>query len=209
MEEKKRGLDDLLTDLGIGENEAAPEVVLKQDTATVAPVTVSLMTSPSEESPRGALEHFMVGLLMRLDPAYSMDIKQEGDTFHVEVLGGDSGRIIGKEGRTLQAVEFLTNVALAKQFGSSYRATLDAAGYRKRAEERIRRMAQDAVLQVEVSGEPVALPPMKPSERRVIHVMLKQHEKVTTTSVGQGEERHIVVLPRSMAGQYASEEAEH
>lgn len=208
MEEKKRGLDDLLTDLGIGENEAAPEVVLQQDTATVAPVT-ALNPNPSNESPRGALEHFMVGLLMRLDPAYSMDVKQEADTFHVEVLGGDLGRIIGKEGRTLQAVEFLTNVALAKQFGSSYRATLDAAGYRKRAEERIRRMAQDAVLQVEVSGEPVDLPPMKPSERRVIHVMLKQHEKVTTTSVGQGEERHIVVLPRSMAGQYGEEEGEH
>jgi spoIIIJ-associated protein len=134
-----------------------------------------------------------------------MDIKQEDETFHVEVLGGDSGRIIGKEGRTLQALEFLTNVALTKQFGSTYRATLDAAGYRKRAEERVRRMAQDAVLQVEVSGEPVELPPMRPSERRLIHVMLKQHEKVTTTSVGQGEERHIVVLPRGMAGQYGEE----
>jgi spoIIIJ-associated protein len=205
MDEKKRGLDDLLTDLGIGENEAAPEVVLKQDSATVAPVAGGF-PSPSDDTPRGALEHFMVGLLLRLDPAYSMDIKQEDDTFHVEVLGGDLGRIIGKEGRTLQAAEFLTNVALAKQFGSTYRASLDAAGYRRRAEERVRRMAQDAVLQVEVSGEPVDLPPMRPSERRIIHVMLKQHEKVTTTSVGQGEDRHIVVLPRSMAGEYGEGE---
>lgn len=191
MEDKKRGLDDLLSDLGIGENEVAPEVVLKEE--EVAPI-VAPASQP--EDPKNALEHFMVGLLLRLDPAYSVDIRQEGDLFRTEILGGDSGRVIGREGKTLQSLEFIANVAMAKQFGSAYRVILDAAGYRRRNEDRIKRMAMDAALQVEVSGQEVELPPMKPSERRMIHVLLKQHEKVTTTSVGEGEDRHVIVMPR-------------
>ncbi len=192
MDDKKRGLDDLLSDLGIGENETAPEVVLKEEEA--API----VTQPAPaQDPKSMLEHFMVGLLLRLDPAYSVEIAQEGELFRVEILGGDSGRVIGREGKTLQSLEFIVNVAMAKHFGSAYRVVLDAAGYRRRNEERIRRMASDAVLQVEVSGQPIELPPMRPSERRLIHVMLKQHPKVTTTSVGEGEQRHVIVMPRN------------
>ncbi|GIW34073.1 R3H domain-containing nucleic acid-binding protein [Meiothermus sp.] len=201
MDDKKRGLDDLLSDLGIGENETAPEVVLKEEEA--APIVTP--ATPAQD-PKSVLEHFMVGLLLRLDPAYSVDIVQEGELFRVEILGGDSGRVIGREGKTLQSLEFIANVAMAKHFGSAYRVVLDAAGYRRRNEERIRRMASDAVLQVEVSGQPIELPPMRPSERRLIHVMLKQHPKVTTTSVGEGEERHVVVLPRDGSQPAAAEE---
>lgn len=191
MDDKKRGLDELLSDLGIGENETAPEVALKEEEA------VPIVTPPAQsQDPKSALEHFMVGLLLRLDPAYSVEIVQEDKLFRVEILGGDLGRVIGREGRTLQSLEFIANVAMAKHFGPAYRVVLDAAGYRRRNEERIRRIAADAALQVEMSGQPIELPPMRPSERRLIHVMLKQHPKVTTTSVGEGEARHVVVMPR-------------
>jgi spoIIIJ-associated protein len=200
MEDKKRGLDDLLTDLGIGENESAPEVVLKEEAQ--APVV-----TPAAQDPKSTLEHFMVGLLMRLDPAYSVEIRQEGEVFRTEILGGDLGRAIGREGKTLQSLEFIANVAMAKQFGSAYRVVLDAAGYRRRNEDRIHRMAMDAVLQVEVSGQEVELPAMRSSERRMIHVLLKQHEKVTTYSVGEGEERHVVVAPRGPNQPPQTEEA--
>ncbi|MCX8089083.1 MAG: protein jag [Meiothermus ruber] len=199
MDDKKRGLDDLLSDLGIGENETAPEVVLKEEEE--APIVAQ--PAPAQD-PKSVLEHFMVGLLLRLDPAYSVDIVQEENLFRVEILGGDSGRVIGREGKTLQSLEFIANVAMAKHFGSAYRVVLDAAGYRRRNEERIRRIASDAALQVEVSGQPIELPPMRPSERRMIHVMLKQHPKVTTTSVGEGEERHVVVMPRDTSNPPAS-----
>lgn len=193
MDDKKRGLDDLLSDLGIGENEAAPEVVPREEEGPI------VAPAPPQEDPKSVLENFLVGLLLRLDPAYSVDVQQQENLFRVEVLGGDSGRVIGREGRTLQSLEFLTNVVMAKHFGPAYRVVLDAAGYRRRNEERIRRLAADAALQVEMSGQPVELPPMRPSERRIIHVLLKQHPKVTTTSVGEGEARHVVVMPRAEA----------
>ncbi|WP_027882912.1 protein jag [Meiothermus rufus] len=191
MDDRKKGLDDLLSDLGIGEDETAPEVVLKEGEA--APIVTP---ATQEQDPKSALEHFMVGLLLRLDPAYSVEIVQQENVFRVEILGGDAGRVIGREGKTLQSLEFIANVAMAKQFGSAWRVVLDAGGYRRRNEERLRRMAAEAVQRVEASGQPVELPPMRPSERRLIHVMLKQHPRVTTTSVGEGEARHVVVLPR-------------
>ncbi|ADH63426.1 single-stranded nucleic acid binding R3H domain protein [Allomeiothermus silvanus DSM 9946] len=193
MDEKKRGLDDLLSDMGIGEEEAPPSPVITEEPQ--APVVAK--PAHPEQGPKEALEHFLVGLLLRLDPAYSVDVRQEGELLRAEVLGGDLGRFIGKEGRTLKSVEFLANVYMAKQFGGEYRVVLDAAGYRKRQEERIKRLAMDAALQVEVSGQPVELPPMRSGERRIIHLLLKQHPKVTTTSVGEGEERHVIVIPRS------------
>ncbi len=193
MDDRKKGLDDLLSDLGIGEDEAAPEVVLKEE-------AIPIVAPTPQPDPKSALEHFMVGLLLRLDPAYSVEIVQQENVFRVEILGGDVGRVIGREGKTLQSLEFIANVAMAKQFGSAYRVVLDAGGYRRRNEERLRRMAAEAVQRVEASGQPVELPPMRPSERRLIHVMLKQHPRVTTTSVGEGEARHVVVLPRQADG---------
>ncbi|MCS7057794.1 MAG: KH domain-containing protein [Meiothermus sp.] len=194
MDDKKRGLDDLLSDLGIEEDEAAPEVVPREEEGPIVAPALS------QEDPKGVLENFLVGLLLRLDPAYSVDVQRQENLFRVEILGGDSGRVIGREGRTLQSLEFLTNVVMVKHFGSAYRVVLDAAGYRRRNEERIRRLATDAALRVEMSGQPVELPPMRPSERRIVHVLLKQHPKVTTTSVGEGEARHVVVMPRVGAG---------
>ncbi len=203
MDEKKRGLDDLLSDLGIGENEAVPEVVLKQE-AIEEPAVADV--SPTD--PKGSLEHFMVGMLMRLDPSYSVNIKVDGDLLRTEIVGGDTARAIGKEGKTLQSLEFIANVAMAKQFGNQYRVILDVGGYRKRNEERVKKIALDAVLQVEVSGQPVELPPMRSGERRTIHVLLKQHETVETSSSGDGFDRHIVIYPKGTAPTGSSEESE-
>ncbi|TBH20662.1 protein jag [Thermus thermamylovorans] len=195
MEERKRSIDDLLSDLGVLE-EAPVEVELKE-----------LGKEALTRGPKEVLEEFLVGLLLRLDPAYYVEIRQEGNLFRVEVKGGDLGRLIGKEGRTLKAVEYLAGVVLAKHFGGEYRVVLDAAGYRKRQEERIRRMAEDAALTVALTGEALHLPPMRPSERRIVHMLLKNHPKVTTESQGEGEARHVVVHPRDPASPGAKREA--
>jgi len=142
------------------------------------------------------IEHFLVGLLLYLDPAYTLEIKSADDRIYVEILGGDLGRLIGKEGRTLKALEHLVNAVLAKHFGHRYRAVLDAAGYRRRRADRAVALALKAAGQAAESGEPVPLPPMTPAERRAVHIALKDHPEVYTESEGEGEGRHVVVFPK-------------
>jgi len=195
MDEKKKSIDELLSDLGVLEE---------------APLRVELKESGKEaqnKGPKEVLEEFLVGLLLRLDPAHYVEVRQEGNLLRAEVKGGDLGRFIGKEGRTLKAVEYLAGVVLTKHFGGAYRVVLDAAGYRKRQEEKIRKLAEEAALTVELTGEPLPLPPMRPSERRIVHMLLKNHPKVTTESQGEGEERHVVVYPRDKAPPGTGEEA--
>ncbi|MEN2981724.1 MAG: R3H domain-containing nucleic acid-binding protein [Thermus sp.] len=187
MDEKKKSIDDLLSDLGVLE-EAPVEVELKE-----------AGKEARQKNPKEVLEEFLVGLLLRLDPAHYVEVRQEGNLLRAEVKGGDLGRFIGKEGRTLKAAEYLAGVVLAKHFGGAYRVVLDAAGYRKRQEEKIRKLAEEAALTVAMTREPLHLPPMRPSERRIVHMLLKNHPQVTTESQGEGEERHVVVYPRDAA----------
>ena len=196
MDEKKKSIDDLLSDLGVLEE--APVGVELRETGK---------TGPTPKGPKEVLESFLVGLLLRLDLAHYVEIRQEGNLLRAEVKGGDLGRFIGKEGRTLKAVEYLAGVVLAKHFGGAYRVVLDAAGYRKRQEEKIRKIAEEAALTVAMTKEPLHLPPMRPSERRIVHMLLKNHPQVTTESQGEGEERHVVVYPRDQAPSGTGEEA--
>ena len=106
MDEKKKSIDDLLSDLGVLE-EAPVGVELKE----------AGKAGPTQKGPKEVLEGFLVGLLLRLDPAHYVEIRQEGNLLKAEVKGGDLGRFIGKEGRTLRAVEYLAGVVLAKHFG--------------------------------------------------------------------------------------------
>ena len=189
MEEKKRDLDDLLSGLGIGEEEAPPEAPPAAEPDAPGPAAPKTV----EE----VVEHFLVGLLLYLDPAYTLEVRTADDRVYVEVLGGDLGRLIGKEGKTLKALEQLVNAVLARHFGHRYRAVVDAAGYRRRRADRAVALALRAAAQVAETGEPVPLPPMTPAERRAVHIALKDHPDVYTESEGEGEGRHVVVFPAS------------
>lgn len=186
MDNRKKDLDELLAHLDLLEEAPKPLDLAPEEGRE----------APAPGDPRGFLEGFLQGLLLRLDPGYTFDLRAEGGLFRVEVRGGDLGRFIGKEGRTLKALEYLLGLVLARRFGPGYRVVLDAAGYRKRQEERIRKLAEEAALTVALTGEPLHLPPMRASERRIVHLLLKNHPRVTTESQGEGEERHVVVYPR-------------
>ena len=150
MNERKKSIDELLSDLGVLE-EAPVEVELKESG-----------TPEAQGDPRAFLEEFLGGLLLLLDPGHRLEVRVEGETLKAEVKGGDLSRFIGKEGRTLRAVEHLARVVLARRFGTGYRLVLDAAGYRSRAEARIRRLAEEAALTVAMTGSPSTSPPCPP-----------------------------------------------
>src|SRR6056297_1410716 len=129
---------------------------------------------PDDLSVDERAESFLVQLLLYLDPTYAVDVgfDDEGGV-DVDIHGGDPGRLIGKGGRTLAALEFLTNAVVNKAEGDApVRVSVDVGGYKRRRDERLRQTAQRAAARARKSGMPVELDPMSAAERRVVHVEL-------------------------------------
>jgi spoIIIJ-associated protein len=134
---------------------------------------------------------------MHIDPGYTVTARSRGESIQAEVSGGDVGKVIGREGRTLAAIEFLANTVLAKEHGQGApRVNVDAAGYRRRHEERLLEQARRMAARVRKSGESIELDPMTAADRRIIHIALREDAFVTTESVGEGRERRIVIKAR-------------
>jgi spoIIIJ-associated protein len=157
---------------------------------------------PDDLAPDQRAETFLVQLLLYLDPTYAVDVSVEHDgTVHIDVHGGDAGRLIGKGGRTLAALEFLTNAVVNKVEGEPpVRVNVDIGGYKRRRDERLRQVAQRAAARVRKTGMPVELEPMSAAERRVVHVELADDPAVTSESAGEGRDRRVVIHPAADHG---------
>jgi len=141
-------------------------------------------------------ESFLVNLLLNIDPAYAVEIDSvTEDEVFVEVFGGDPGKIIGRGGRTLSALEYVTNAVVNREEGRGVRVNVDVGGYKRRRDERLRESAFNAAARVRKSGHDVEMEPMSAAERRVVHMALSEEPDVTTESSGEGPNRRVVVKP--------------
>jgi len=212
MDDSRSKLDAYLENLGITDDaEDAPPAIpaprperqatveRQPDPARVPPVApAAARQGRLVASPDAIIEDFLNGMLVYLDPGYVASARLRGDQVSVEVTGGDPGKIIGREGRTLQAIEFLANTVIAKEGpAQGLRVSVDAAGYRRRHEERLLESARRAAARVRKSGEELELDPMNAADRRIIHIALREDPYVMTESVGEGRERRIVVKTRA------------
>ena len=123
--------------------------------------------------------------------------KSDGHTV-VNITGTDLGILIGRRGDTLEALQFLTNLAVAKKLADRSRIVIDVEGYRKRREETLISLAKRLADRVKKSGNRVVLEPMSPQERRIIHTALQNEWNVSTYSEGEEPNRRVVIsLKRS------------
>ncbi|AWN22637.1 RNA-binding protein [Deinococcus irradiatisoli] len=186
----KTNLDDYLANLGISEGDEAPNVV-EAALGAAAPGGEAL-------SPLVVFEQFMQGVVEHLGRDLTLSVRDTGEALEAEIGGERAGKLAGREGRTLAAIEVLAYAVLAKHAGrSDVRVRVDAGGFKRRQADNLGKLAERLALQVAKSGEAHELQPMPPAERRVIHVALKDHALVTTESVGEGAGRHLVIRPRT------------
>jgi len=116
----------------------------------------------------------------------------------LQVEGADAGLLIGRRGETLRTLQFLVNLVVGHLTGG--RVLLDVGHYRERRYQALRDLARRTAEQVARTGRPYTLRPMPADERRVVHLVLANHPQVTTQSIGQGEERRVMVVPRQGRG---------
>lgn len=144
----------------------------------------------------GAIAHtVMARLLQEMGLGGTVRVHQLDDVISVQVSGERLGALIGRRGATLDAVQLLVGLMVARQARAKARVVVDVGGYRERRrlalEELAHRTAERAA-----HGDEVAMEPMDAAERRIIHTTLAEHPQVTTFSRGEGAARHVVVAPR-------------
>ena len=110
-----------------------------------------------------------------------------------DIDGDDSGLLIGRRGETLRALQFLVSFMASQKLGDRVNLFVDVAGYQERRYESLTNLAIRVARRVAAGGRSIALEPMPPNERRVVHMALADHPDVTTNSTGEGDGRKVVV----------------
>ncbi|MCM1194317.1 MAG: KH domain-containing protein [Corallococcus sp.] len=142
------------------------------------------------------VKEFLENILSKMElDGCAVEMKTDGDTVKLNVIGDNASHAIGYRGETLDALQYLCNLILSGTRGNYKRVTLDAEGYRSKREKSLQRLASNLEQKVKRTGRSVKLEPMNPYERRIIHTSLQGSKYVTTQSEGEGLSRHVVVLP--------------
>lgn len=126
---------------------------------------------------------------------------QKGDTeetvtLHVEGADEEAmGLMIGRRGETLRSLQFLLNLLVSRRVQRWPQLVVDVGNYRQRRQESLEGLARRMADRVRQSGRPVSLEPMAAYERRIVHLALRDDASIYTESMGEGENRKIVIYP--------------
>ncbi len=123
------------------------------------------------------------------------DEEDPPEDIRLEIEGKDAGRVIGKKGQTLQALQFLANRVVNRPGKQRRHVIIDAEGYRARREDTLSSMARRLGKQAVDEGKIITFEPMNPQDRRVVHLALAKFPGVVTKSDGEGEARRVQIIP--------------
>jgi spoIIIJ-associated protein len=161
------------------------------------PAKVRIYYNESTEDVGSKVKELLMALLSRMDIEGGVkDLKESETKVYVELESKtSSGLLIGKKGKTLEALQFMINLMINNSTGSEKKIILDIESYRDKREKALKKMSRDIAFKVIKTGRPMILEPMNPFERRLIHLTLQNDKRVTTKSEGQGIYRKIKISP--------------
>ena len=149
------------------------------------------------EETKKICEEFLYDVLKAMDMGDVEIISSidEDGALSMELKGSNMGILIGKRGQTLDSLQYLTNRVANKHQEGYVRVKLDTEDYRRRRKATLENLAKNIAYKVKRTRRPVALEPMNPYERRIIHSALQADDRVSTHSEGEEPYRRVVVTP--------------
>jgi spoIIIJ-associated protein len=114
----------------------------------------------------------------------------------VDIHGDDLGILIGRRAEILNAMQYIVNLIVSKQVEHWVQVVVDVEGYRARRERQLRQMALRMADQAIKTGRRQVLEPMTASERRIVHLELRDHPNVATQSIGEEPARKVTIVPK-------------
>lgn len=153
-----------------------------------APFSQEEQNATAEEAKK-----FLAGVFRGMGLDVTMEKMTNEERILLNLRGRGLGILIGKHGQTLNALQYLTNLAAGRLYHHRYFVMLDVENYRSRREQTLTALARRLAEKAKRTGQPVELEPMEPGERRIIHLALQHDPDVATDSEGEGSYRHVVI----------------
>lgn len=138
---------------------------------------------------------YLMGLQAQVSAHYG-EAREDRRPIMVDIRGGDLGILIGRRGETLDAFQYVSSLMVGKEVGQFIHLIVDVEGHRDRRQRQLQQLARRMAEQVIKTGRKLTLEPMTASERRIIHMELRDHPAVTTQSAGEEPHRKITILPK-------------
>lgn len=139
--------------------------------------------------------------VMNLETGYTITEEKEEGKSYVSVCfeGENLGYLIGNHGKHLDSMQYVLQMMIRRKLGEDvdFRLLLDVCDYRKERNEKLERMAMQKADDARILGDAVELPPMKPFDRRTVHIFLEKFDDITTESIGEEPYRYIKIIPKS------------
>lgn len=136
---------------------------------------------------------FLNEVIEKMGLKLDIEASMNEDIIYVDIIGKDSGTLIGKRGQTLDAIQYLTSLVVNKNREKYMRVVVDAEKYRAKREKTLEQLAERLADKVVKTGKNVRLEPMNPYERKVIHATLQKNSRVTTRSEGEEPYRRVII----------------
>ena len=139
------------------------------------------------------VEEFLKEWLQKVDNKLEYTIKEEDYTIYVDINGNAAGTLIGYRGETLNSMQTILSTIANRGFNSKIRLILDIENYRQKREKTLEELAEKVSKTVLKTGKSITLEPMSAYERKIIHSKLQDNNKIETHSIGEGDNRRVVI----------------
>jgi len=191
--------------LGLG-NKTAKVVVSLKNTSTASDVVADPAVAASGESSEIAdgestdgefadeiAVQFLLDVFAKMNIKVNFSVDVYDEEIMINITGEDVSIVIGRRGETLDALQYLTNLAVNRKCEDFKRIVLDVENYREKRIDALSKLANRMASQVIKTQRDAKLEPMNPYERRIVHSSLQSNNRVTTTSVGEEPNRCVVI----------------
>ena len=180
-----------------GEGEAQPREEAEAPEVVLAPVLEQEPFVPTPEAEQSdeakRAKAFLSGLTQRMGVSVEIELQQTEEQLRMQMAGEGMSLLIGRRGETLDALQYLTSLNINRGRDEYLRVNIDTENYRAKREEALRKLAVRMAGRCKKSGRRVALEPMNPYERRILHSALQNDPDVTTHSEGEEPYRRVII----------------
>ncbi len=193
-EATKRAVEDL----GVNGDKLKIEVITEKSKffSFGSTVKIRVYLDDIEDTVSNKVEKFLQGMFQTIGVDISIQTIEETGKLYVEIISDSAGIIIGKRGKTLEALQLITNIIVNKDKDKWIKVILDIENYRDKRETTLTDLAVKVASKVKKTGKFQILEPMNPFERRIIHMALQNDPRIITKSEGAGNLKKVKIYLR-------------